>query len=189
MTADVKKSNTDVQVTKEYMKIAKDKESHITTQATLEGTINSLATQMMRNNKMITKKPVLITSFVRLDNFKKTTEFGRVVSESLINEMSNRGFNIIEYRGQLAVSVNEQGEYFITRNPYKLKDEIPNTYVVVGTYSRQYGKVMLNARVIDNVTGRIISTARATYLHSMRNDCTLFRDCKPARTIKIIQEK
>lgn len=189
MTADIKKSNNDVQVTKEYMKIAKDQEYNINTQTTLEGTINSLATQMMRNNKMITKKPLLITSFVRLDNFKKTTEFGRVVSESLINEMSNRGFNIIEYRGQLAVSVNKQGEYFITRNPYKLKDEIPNTYVVVGTYSRQYGKIMLNARVIDNVTGRIISTARATYLHEMRNDCTLFRDCKPARTIKIIQEK
>ncbi len=186
---DIQKENAEVQLTKEYMEIAKDQEYNINTQATLEGSINSLATQMMRNNKMVTRKPVLITSFVRLDNFKKTTEFGRIVSESLINEMSNRGFNVIEYRGQLAVSINERGEYFISRDPYKIKDEIPNTYVVVGTYSRQYGKVFLNARVIDNVTGRIISTARVTFLHSMRNDCTLFKDCKPARKIKIIKEK
>ncbi|RXJ77188.1 hypothetical protein CRV03_05745 [Arcobacter sp. F155] len=183
------KENNKVQVTKEHMKIAQDLQYNVINQRTLEGSINSLATQMMRNKKMNTSKPVLITSFVRLDNFKKTTEFGRIVSESMINEMSNRGFNVIEYRGQMAVSINEKGEYFITRNPYKLKDQIPNTYVVVGTYSRQFGKVILNARVIDNITGRIISSARATYVHNKRNDCILFKDCKPARTIKIIQEK
>jgi len=185
----VVEENKKVQVTKQHMQIANDMQENVTTQPTLEGTINSLATQMMRNKKMNTSKPVLITSFVRLDNFKKTTEFGRIVSESLINEMSNRGFNVIEYRGQMAVSINERGEYFITRNPYKLKDEVPNTYVVVGTYSRQYGKVMLNARVMDNITGKIISSARSTYKHNRRNDCLLFKDCKPARTIKIIKEK
>lgn len=185
----VKREDNKVQVTKGYLKVAEDQQMNITNQSTLEGSINSLATQMMRNKKMDTRKPVLITSFVRLDNFKKTTEFGRIVSESMINEMSNRGFNVIEYRGQMAVSINEKGEYFISRNPYKLKDQIPNTYVVVGTYSRQFGKVMLNARVIDNITGRIISSARATYLHNRRNDCIIFKDCKPARTIKIIQEK
>jgi len=181
--------NNKVQVTKQHLQIAQDKQQNITSQATLEATINSLATQMMRNKKMLTSKPVLITSFVRLDNFKKTTEFGRIVSESLISEMSNRGFNIIEYRGQMAVSINEKGEYFITRNPYKLKDKVPNTYVVVGTYSRQFGKIMLNARVIDNITGKIISSSRATYEHNKRNDCILFKDCRPARTIKIIKEK
>ncbi|PLY04121.1 MAG: hypothetical protein C0625_17330 [Arcobacter sp.] len=186
---DVAVENQRVQVTKQHIAIAQDRQDNITTQSTLEGTINSLATQMMRNKKMVSTKPVLITSFVRLDNFKKTTEFGRIVSESLINEMSNRGFNIIEYRGQMAVSINEKGEYFISRNPYKLKDDIPNTYVVVGTYSRQFGKVMLNARVIDNITGKIISSSRATYVHNRRNDCILFKDCKPARTIKIIKEK
>ena len=185
----VVEENKKVQVTKQHIKIANDKQLNVTSQATLEGTINSLATQMMRNRKMDTSKPVLITSFVRLDNFKKTTEFGRVISESLINEMSNRGFNVIEYRGQMAVSINEQGEYFITRNPYKLKDEVPNTYVVVGTYSRQFGKIMLNARVMDNITGKIISSSRSTYMHNRRNDCIIFKDCQPARTIKIIREK
>jgi TolB-like protein len=138
---------------------------------------------------MNTQKPVLITSFVKLDEFKKTTEFGRVVSESLINELSNRGFNIIEYRGQMAVSINDEGEYFISRKPHELKNKIPNTYVVVGTYSRQLGKIMLNARVIDNITGKIISSARSTYAHGIMNDCILFKDCKPARTINIVREK
>ncbi|AXH16226.1 FlgO family outer membrane protein [Malaciobacter mytili] len=185
----VQKENAKVQITKEYLKVAQDKQFNITTQNSLEGTIDSLATQMMRNTKIPTNKPVLVTSFVRLDNFKETNEFGRVIGESLINELSNRGFNVIEFRGQLNVSIDENGEYFISRDISKLKEKIPNTYVVVGTYSRQYGKVVLNARVVDNISGRIISSSRAIYQHNKRNDCVVFKDCKPPRTIKIVKEE
>ena len=151
----VSQENDRVQTTKQHLEVAADNQKYVTTQNTLDATISSLAAQMMQNKKMDTNKPVLITSFVRLDQFKKTTEFGRVISESLINELSNRGFNIIEFRGQMAVSINEEGEYFISRKPYEIKGSIPNTYVVVGTYSRQAGRIMLNARVIDNITGKI----------------------------------
>ncbi|WP_428025282.1 FlgO family outer membrane protein [Arcobacter sp.] len=187
--AEVKKADEKVQITKQHLKIAEDMQQNVTTQNSLEATIASLATQMMQNNKMHTHKSVLITSFVRLDNFKKTTEFGRVISESLINELSNRGFNIIEFRGQMAVSVNEKGEYFITRNTSKMKESVQNSFVVVGTYSRQYGKIMLNARVMDNTSGQIITSARSTYEHGLRNDCVIFKDCEPPRTIKIVPEQ
>ncbi len=188
-TDEVTKANDKVQLTKEHMKIAEDMQQNVTTQNSLEASITSLATQMMQNQKMQTSKSVLITSFVRLDNFKKTTEFGRVVGESLINELSNRGFNVIEFRGQMAVSVNEHGEYFITRNVSKMNERVVNSFVVVGTYSRQFGKIMLNARVMDNATGQIVTSARATYEHGLRNDCVIFKDCQPPRTIKIIPEQ
>ncbi len=178
-----------LQRTKQGIVLAKDNQYFVTNQKTLEGSINSLAVQMLQNKKLKTYKPIIITSFVRLDKFKKTTEFGRIVSESLINELSNRGFNMIEYRGQTAVSINDAGEYFITRKPHKLKDQVIDTYVVVGTYSRQYRRVMLNARVIDNITGKVITSARATYLHGLYDDCLLFDDCPPIRTIKIRKEK
>ena len=181
--------NDRVQTTKQHLEVAADMQKNVTTQNTLEATIASLAAQMLQNKKMDTNKPVLITSFVKLDEFKKTTEFGRVISESLINELSNRGFNIIEFRGQMAVSINDEGEYFISRKPHELKNKIPNTYVVVGTYSRQAGNIMLNARVIDNITGKIITSARSTYEHGVMNDCILFRDCAPARTVNIVKER
>jgi TolB-like protein len=185
----ISKENDKVQTTKQHLEVAADMQKNITTQETLESTIASLAAQMLHNKKMDSNKPVLITSFVRLDEFKQTTEFGRVVSESLINELSNKGFEITEFRGQMAVSVNDEGEYFISRKPHELKNKIPNTYVVVGTYSRQPGKVMLNARVIDNITGKIITSARATYVHNVKEDCIIFRDCAPARTINIVKER
>ena len=102
--------------------------------------------------------------------------------------LSNRNFNVIEFRGQLGVSINAKGEYFLSRNTKKLKSQVENTFIVVGTYSRQYGKVIVNARVIDNVSGRIITSARSTFKHGKRNDCVIFRDCKPPRSIRIIQE-
>ncbi len=188
-TDSVVAANTKVQRNKKRMEIATDMEQHVKTQTSFESTINSLATQMLENTKMKTNKPVLFTSFVRLDNLKKTSEFGRLYSESMINELSNRGFNVIEFRGQMNVSINDQGEYFITRDIKKLKKTIQDTYIVVGTYSRQYKKVILNVRVIDNHNGRILSSSRATYLHNLRNDCVIFKDCKPSRTIKIIAEK
>ncbi|OQR42138.1 hypothetical protein AS859_01385 [Aliarcobacter cryaerophilus] len=155
------------------MNVANYKQENITVQNSLEATISSLATQMMVNKKLDTSKPLIVTSFVRLDQFKTTSEFGRVVGESMIDELSNRGFNLIEFRGQMAIS----------------KKEVPSTYVVVGTYSRQNGKVILNARVIDNITGKVITSARSTYVHGLAHDCTMFGDCPPMRTIKIVKEK
>jgi len=188
-TKSVQAADTKVQRSKKRMEIATDMEKNVKIQTSFESTINSLATQMLENTKMQTNKPVLFTSFVRLDNFKKTSEFGRVYSESMINELSNRGFNVIDFRGQVNVSINDKGEYFITRDIKKLKKSIQDTYIVVGTYSRQYKKVILNARVIDNHSGRILSSSRSTYLHGLRNDCVIFKDCKAARKISIVEEK
>lgn len=178
-----------VQDMKDGMNVANYKQENVTVQKSLEATISSLATQIMTNKKLDTNKPVLITSFVRLDQLKTTSEFGRVMAESLIDELSNRGFNIIEFRGQMSVSINDKGEYFLSRKPYEIKDESPSTYIVVGTYSRQVGRVILNARVIDNITGKVISSGRSTYIHNLAYDCTLFGDCPSMRTVNIVKEK
>ena len=183
------KEYSKVQTAKQHLEVADDMQKNVASQNSLESTISSLSTQIVQNKKLDTNKPVLITSFVRLDRLKETSEFGRVIGESLINELSNRGFNIIEFRGQMAVSINEQGEYFISRKPHEIKNSTPSTYVVVGTYSRQAGRVILNARVIDNVTGKVISSARSTYEHGLVNDCIMFRDCAPTRTVNIIKER
>ncbi|MDY0180026.1 FlgO family outer membrane protein [Aliarcobacter skirrowii] len=171
------------------MNIANFKQNKVVMQNTLEATIASLATQMVTNRKVDTNKSIIVTSFVQLDKFKQTSEFGRVIGESMIDELSNKGFSVTEFRGQLAVSVNDKGEYFLSRERKSLKSEIPSNYVVVGTYSRQLGKIILNARIIDNITGKVISSARATYNHNYANDCVIFGDCPPLRTIKIVDEK
>ena len=81
------------------------------------------------------------------------------------------------------------GQLFTAIEENEIKSQVPSTYVVVGTYSRQVGKVILNARVMDNVSGKIISSARASYNHGLANDCMMFRDCAPTRTINIVKER
>ena len=171
------------------MERAKQASSTLTTQATLENTITSLAIQLLQNKKIDTDKAFAVTSFVRLDNLKKTSEFGRILSESMMNELSIRGFNVTEFRGQMSLSVNENGEYLLSRDAQKLKNSIQNQYVVVGTYSRQYKRIMVNARIVDNISGKVISSGRVSYAHGLKDDCSIFKDCKPPRTIKIVPEK
>jgi TolB-like protein len=154
----------------------------------IEDTITSLATQLVENKRTEVDKTVVMTSFVRLDNLHATSEFGRVLGESLIHELSVRGFKMSEFRGQAAVSINSKGEYFITRKVKDIQAETEDAHIIIGTYSRQFKKVMINARLIDNRTGAIISTARVTFAHGQKNDCLIFNDCIKPKAMNIISQ-
>lgn len=158
-------------------------------QSSIEGVIASLSDQFSKSPKLKNlqeNQRILITSFVELKNFSNTTEFGRVIGESLIHELSYKGFNVVEFRSQTAVSIDEQGEYFMSRNLHKLHKEVENKYILVGTYSRLEYRIVINARIVDNENGAILATARAVYEHGLRNDCQIFNECKPARKIQLV---
>ncbi|HIP13456.1 MAG TPA: hypothetical protein EYG73_12155 [Arcobacter sp.] len=158
------------------------------THNTLNDAILSIANQLSTNSslKATDTGTVTITSFVNLQYLNKTSQFGRVLSESLFSELFVRGFNLSDFRGQNAISINGNGEFYITRNVTKLQSEVSNTYILVGTYSKIDQNIMLNARIIDNKTGKIVSSARAMYSN---DDCSIFGTCNNAlRKIKIVKE-
>jgi len=166
--------------------IPKEKASSNTVNLTLNEAILSLANQLSQNNKMNQRDTgtITLTSFVNLKKLNRTSQFGRVLGESLFSELFVRGFNVTDFRGQNAISVNKTGEFFITRNIEKLDSEVPNSYILVGTYSKIDQNVMINARILDNKTGKLISSARSMYANE---DCSLFGICNNLqRKIKII---
>lgn len=143
----------------------------------LEELVLDLANQLQSSNKLGATLPneIAITAFVDLHQLNKTTKFGRTLSESFYNELFLRGFNILDFRGQHAISVNADGEFFITRDVKKLSKEVKNSYVLVGTYS-SFGKgVAVNARIIDNSDGKVIASARSIY--NVAGNCALFENC------------
>jgi TolB-like protein len=167
--------------------IPKDEASTNTIHLRVDDAIISLANQLSKNKKLNPNDNGTMTmvSFVDLQEFKKTSRFGMVLSESLYNELFVRGFNITDVRGQQAISINDQGEFYITRNISNLKSEVSNTYIVIGTYSKIDEMIMINARILDNKTGKIISSARAMYAN---DDCSIYGICNNAsRKIKIVQ--
>ncbi len=126
---------------------------------------------------------IAITSFVDINQLNKTSKFGRTLSEGFFDELFTRGFNVSDFRGQNSLSVNAEGEYFITRDIKKLNKNINNRYILVGTYSVLNESVLLNARIIDNQSGRIVASARSTYYS---NDCALLENCKKPRRMAIV---
>ncbi len=134
--------------------------------------IKSLATQLLNSAKphALDSKPIILTSSVNLDNFKKTTKFGRMLSESMIHELDVRGFKILDYRKAPGVLVNRKGEFNLSRNTKRISSKIGASYVFVATYSKLGRNLMVNARILDLSTSGVVSSARFLY-H--------IKDCQP----------
>lgn len=145
--------------------------------ANMNNAIVEISNQLLVNIPSRTKKynKFVITTFVSLEEFTKTSRFGRVISESLIDEMHTRKFKILDFRSQESISVNSKGEFSLTRDIIKLRDEIPEALIVVGTYSIiENNKIVINARIINNFTSDVISTAKVIYANY---DCKQFDLC------------
>ncbi len=144
--------------------------------------------QLLHNlkNKELDKK-LVVTSFVNLNNFQQTTSGGRLLAESMINELYSRGMKVVDYRGQGALVVNKNGEFHLTRNPDALRSEIMDTYILAATYfTITDKKIIINARILDSHTGDVLSTAQILYVH---NNCKIFNSCKPIVVKKILPPK
>jgi TolB-like protein len=153
----------------------------------LNETISDLAQRLLNSSRVDQRylEDIAITSFVDLHKFTKTTKFGRNVSESFFDELFTRGFNVSEFRGQDNLSVNAQGEYFLTRDINLLHKEVKNKYILVGTYSKFEDSILISARIINNTTGRVVASARSYY---NTDDCHLLENCPKPRRINIIAE-
>ena len=155
----------------------------------LNTTITDLATQLFKSN--VYKKEttnIVLTSFVNLNKLDETTTFGRLISESMFNELHVLQFKVTDYRGQDAINVNEDGEFHMTRDTEKLRDLITGIeFILVGTYVKfENQSLLINARIIDSISGEVISSARSIY---KPKDCNIFGICKNIETEKDILDK
>jgi TolB-like protein len=145
----------------------------------------NISASKQKNNKFV------ITTFVNLNNFQETSKFARVISESLIDELHTKKFSLIDYRTQEVLSVDSRGEFTLTRDTSKLRDEIPQSLIIVGTYSLiNTNTIVINARIIDNFTSKVISTAKVIYEYE---DCRILDICvgskKAVNQISISEDK
>ena len=144
----------------------------------IESLVSEISNQLLLNISYKNQKynKFVITTFVNLDNFSKTSKFARVVSESLIDEMHKRRFKIIDFRTQDAISIDKDGTFILTRDVDKLRDEIPESLLIVGTYSKlNDNQLIVNTRIINNFTSQVLSTSKVIYNFT---DCQDLNLCK-----------
>mgnify|MGYP000247637614 CR=1 FL=1 len=144
----------------------------------LSSSINSLSNQLFINNIKQFKQSsdkIAITTFINNENLKSTSTLGRVISESLVNDLHIKGFRIIDLTTKNNLSINNDGIFFLSRDITKLKEKKGNLYVIVGTYSKfDYDSIILNARLIDSETSDVLSTGRVVYTNK---DCSILNTC------------
>ena len=150
---------------------------------TINETIISLSNKLLQTSKIKSDGKLTVTSFVDLHQLNKTTHFGRKLAESFFAELHYRGFKVVDARGSDTIRINAEGEFLITRDIELLKNKkIENSYVLVGTYTKFGDGIMINARIIDNKSGEIMSAARTIV---DVNDCDIYENCKS--TVKNIK--
>lgn len=146
--------------------------------------ISEIANQLLLNitrNHQINYK-LAITSYVNLDDFESTSSFGRMISESLINEMHSRQFKVIDFRTRELMTINNDGEFVLTREADDLKDEMPYTLMLVGTYTLlDNERLVINTRIMDIFNSDVISTSRILYEFK---DCEKYGLCENDHIIK-----
>jgi TolB-like protein len=134
-----------------------------------------------------TSNTYIVTSFTNLDKIDDTMALGRLISENLIYGLQVHKWQIIEIRLTKGVEVNAAGEFFLSRDISKLRDEYKISGVVTGTYSVADGNLTINARVIDVNNGLVTSSAQ-TYIPVHMLPETSSRNENGSKTMKIVSD-
>jgi hypothetical protein len=103
---------------------------------------------------------VLPVSFVSQDDFTQTSSFGRFAAEQLLYEFNQRGVPVREYRMAGSVTMNNNGEFLLSRAVAPISAQNPDTVFVVGTYYMDRQVIFVNARLVRGSGGEILRTGQ-----------------------------
>ncbi len=102
----------------------------------------------------------VVTSFTNLDKLNDTNELGRLIAENLMHGLQVHKWQILEIRLTKDIELSSDGEFALSREMEKLKEEYNISGIVTGTYSMAEGNITINARVIDASSGLLYSSAQ-----------------------------
>ncbi len=97
------------------------------------------------------KLPVVlvVTSFVQLDDFSKTSRFGLLLAEQLLSRLAGQGFILRETRMKDIFYQSPNGEFVLSREFSKVAQNLDARLVLIGTYLEARDHVLVNSRLVD----------------------------------------
>ncbi len=112
------------------------------------------------NDELDDESVLTVSTFVNLNNLYATSALGRYLGEQMIGELQKQGFSVIDVRKTPGIMISEgQGEYGLSRDMDELTYIHKAQAMVVGTYSATETELLLNARILRNEDGMVLSTA------------------------------
>jgi TolB-like protein len=110
-------------------------------------------------SKLPKDSPILVASFVNIDDLDNSSTFGRVVSEQFASRFKQRNYTTIEMKLRTNVFIRaDSGEFLLSRELAEISTKHRAQAVVVGTYAVASKKVYLTTRVINVSDGRVLSS-------------------------------
>ena len=108
----------------------------------------------------IKRLPIAILHFVELGSKAPGTKTGERLSENLIYQLQQHGYNLVDYR---AVSLNTSAkDPLSTANLSSVRNRYRIHFVLTGTYSQHPDGIVVNARVLDTTTRQIMAAAQSS---------------------------
>ncbi len=132
----------------------------------LQKRIADLAHQLTTNAKESIADEYVITvnTFVNLNSLYKTSDLGRYICEELIGDLQKAGIEVIDVRKSAGLMIRQHyGVYALSRDMNELSYIHNAQAMIVGTYTYAHGQIMLNARLLRNRDGMVLSNASLTF--------------------------
>lgn len=118
--------------------------------------------EQLRSREVL-NQPIIVTTFVNLNNLNKSSVFGRAVAEKLLTELHHAGFTVSEIRKGKDIFLREElGELILTRDARETMGKTHARAVLAGTYVATADSIIINARLIDLQTPLILSSCSYT---------------------------
>jgi len=127
-----------------------------------------------------------VVNAVPLSDFKRDTEFGRLMGEYLLTDLADRGLAVTELRvGKEITILPQTGEFILSRNVGELAIKNPTLeYVVVSTFSNTRKTLVVQGRLVRLSDGLV----RTSWRHTMpltRELRALFQTPEPPYRIAV----
>jgi TolB-like protein len=103
--------------------------------------------------------PILVASFVNIDNLEQSSTLGRIISEQVASRLAQQGFKIIETKlrqGSIFVQKGK-GEFLLSRDLLNLVSNQGARAVLVGTYAVSEYFVFVSSRVVRTEDSSVIA--------------------------------
>jgi TolB-like protein len=130
-----------------------------------EGLISSgyrIADTLMMNAKhrLDSETPIIVASFVNVNNLEESSTFGRIIAEQISSRFSQNGFKVreVKLRNKSLYMEKGKGEFLLSRDLNEVSRKHNASALVVGTYGNGSRSILVSARVVNPEDGLIISS-------------------------------
>ena len=108
---------------------------------------------------LVKDRTILSTSFANIDNLQSSSTLGRLIGDTLAGDLVAKGFNVVEVRLRNSLYMQPRlGEFMLSRELRNVSMEHDAQAVLVGTYAVGGEFVYVNARLVDVISSRVLSS-------------------------------